>query len=58
MPLMAARNTRNCPETLNRPVWPCAAQAALERGHRAGWRVRGAIKRELKGIKRQAMSDK
>lgn len=53
MPLMAAQNTRNCPETLKRPVWPCAAQAALERGHRAGRRVRGAVKRDLKAFKRQ-----
>lgn len=51
MPLLNARNARNCPETLNRPVLPCAAQAAPERGHRAGWRVRGAIKRDLKAFK-------
>lgn len=45
------RNVRNCPETLNRPVRPCAAQAAPERGHRAGWMVGGAFKRVLNALK-------
>lgn len=51
MPLMAARNTRNCPEALKRPVRPCGALRPLGRTHRPSKGVRGAFKRQLNALK-------
>lgn len=48
---LTARNARNCPEALKRPVRLCGALRPLGRTHRPSKGVRGAFKRQLNALK-------